>query len=71
IREIAEQRRVRFPYEPDRFEKILERAGIKAGPPIVIDGQRRKVYSTDDEMQGKPESEWIAEHSRALKDLRV
>lgn len=58
IRGLSEARRVKFPWDMGRFERILEKAGLQKGPPLMIDGQLKKSYSNDEEMQSKSVGEW-------------
>jgi hypothetical protein len=59
IRELCEARRVKFPWDMGRFERILEKAGLFKGPVIVVEGQMKKTYSANPEMEGKPATDWI------------
>jgi hypothetical protein len=58
IRGLSEARRVKFPWDIGRFERILEKAGLMKGPVILLDGQPKKTYTSDDKMIGKSVSEW-------------
>jgi hypothetical protein len=70
-RDIAVQHRVKYPHESSRFDRLLERAGIKPGPRLKVDGSWRRFYSLDDEMQGKPDEVWKSEYSKSLESFRV
>lgn len=61
IRSLCEDRRVKFPWDPTRFEKILEKAGLVKGPAVTMDNQLRKTYAVVPEMVGKPVAEWKKE----------
>jgi hypothetical protein len=60
VRSLCDARRVKFPWDPGRFERILEKAGMMKGPTLTIDGQLKKTYTCDAEMLGKSTSEWLA-----------
>lgn len=70
IRDLCEARRVKFPWDASRFDRILQRAGLHKGPSIVVDGQLRKAYTTDPDMLEKSATEWVAAAKTAINATR-
>ncbi len=66
IREMVSYAKIKFPWEPGRFERLLEKAGLKKGPVITIDGQLHKTYTQDESMIGKPLEVWIAANKEPI-----
>jgi hypothetical protein len=66
VRDMCELRRIKFPYDENRFNKILERAGIKKGPDLRVDGALKRMYALDDDMLGKPDKEWKEELAKSI-----
>ena len=61
LRGFCERSRIRFPYDPGRFERILEKAGLRKGPILTIDGQPTKVFAIDLSYLERPVADWIKE----------
>lgn len=71
-REIANQNRVKFPHETARFDRLLDRAGIKAPRRIKDEkGNPVKIYALDPEFLEKKDEEWRKEYLRSLSDYRI
>lgn len=58
IRDFAEHKRVRFPWDANRFEGLLERAGLAKGPQIKVDNVMKRMWAVDHSMVGKKPVEW-------------
>jgi hypothetical protein len=58
IRSLCEARRVKFPWDMGRFERLLEKAGMHKGPTVQIEGQLKKTFTCDDTMIDQPTIEW-------------
>ena len=71
IREICDNRRIKFPYSEARFNKILERAGILRGPDVELDGEIKRLYTTHPEMLCKPDKAWRDELKANLAQSAV
>jgi hypothetical protein len=70
IRSLCDARRVKFPRDMGRFERILEKAGLQKGPVINLDGQLKKTYTFDLSMLERPVSEWIKAAKEAINPTR-
>jgi hypothetical protein len=70
IRTLCDARRVKFPWDMGRFERILEKAGLKKGPPIVLEGQPKKTYTSDPDMLDKPTGEWLKAAKEAINTTK-
>lgn len=71
-REIANQHRVKYPHESARFDKLLDRAGLR-GPRRIKDseGNPVKVYALDPGFLDMKDEEWRKEYLRSLSDYRI
>lgn len=70
IRSICENRKVPYPYDPARFDRLVEKAGLIKGPAITIDGELKKAYTTDPLMVGKSTAEWTAAAKKPMNESR-
>lgn len=68
IRSIAEAQRVRHPYDMEKFESILKKAGIHRGPTIKIDGSPKRIYTHQAEMLEQPTDVWKAELRASINE---
>jgi hypothetical protein len=59
IRSLCEARRVKFPWDASRFDRILEKAGLHKGPTLTVEGQLKKAYTTDESFIQKDTKEWL------------
>jgi hypothetical protein len=66
VREMCENKHIKFPYQAARFDKILERAGLLKGPDLLIDGEFKRMYTSDPDMLAKDDKEWRAEYSKSI-----
>ncbi len=66
VREVSEARRIRYPYDEKRFDKLLVRAGLHRGPDLTVDGAIRRCWASGEEWVGKPDSDWKAELTRSI-----
>lgn len=71
IREIADARRVKYPYDVAKFEGILKKAGVHRGPVVKIDGHVKKFYTSDETWLERPETDWREEHKSQLNSERM
>jgi hypothetical protein len=71
IRAISEAQRVKFPWDPGRFERILEKAGLFRGPTITLEGQLKKTYSANKDLIGKGSDVWTAEAKVPLNPTKT
>lgn len=67
IRSIADAQRVKFPYDMDRFESILKKAGIHRGPSLKIDGSPKRLYTPDPEMLKQENAVWREQMKNSLQ----
>lgn len=60
IRQLCEARRVKFPWDTARFDRLLEKAGLHKGPAITIEGNLKKSYTTDTSFLEKSVGDWTS-----------
>jgi hypothetical protein len=58
IRGIADAQRVKFPYDIEKFESLLQKAGVHRGPTLKIDGSPKRLYTPLKEMLVAPNDAW-------------
>ncbi len=66
VREISAVRNIKFPYDENRFNKILERAGLVKGPDLKVDGVIKRLYAVEPAMVGQPEKVWREELAKSI-----
>lgn len=59
IRGFSEEKRVRFPWDSARFDKLLEKAGLKKGPTITTKEGIKKLWATDDSLEFGTSRDWL------------
>lgn len=68
IRAICEHKKIKFPYEEPRFDRILKRAGFHKGPVVKHDGAYKRCYALDESWLAKSDKEWLAELNRSINE---
>ena len=68
IRSLADAQRVKFPYDSDKFDNIVRKAGIHKGPSIKIDGSLKRLYTTKEAMLEEKNEVWRAELKNGLRE---
>lgn len=69
IREICELRRIRFPYDVKRFDKLLEKSGFHKGPEFKVDGIVKRCYATEPTWLAKGEKQWKEELAKSINNV--
>jgi hypothetical protein len=67
IRGIADAQRVKFPYDLEKFESLLKKAGVNRGPSVKIDGSTKRLYTPDEKMLAEPVESWKNEMKTAME----
>lgn len=71
IRSLCEARRVKFPWDATRFNRILEKAGLYPGPNVTVEGALKKTFSPDENYVGKDSSFWLKGLKMPLNETKA